>query len=193
MIERKKYNVIYADCPWYYKQRNVGRGNKSGAINNYDLMTLDDIKSMSLNSITDDNSVCFLWATVPLLDQAFEVMKCWGFTYKTLIVWEKTGLLGMGNWVRVQEEIILIGIKGIVKPFGNQEKNIYKHQICEHSAKPHFFRQLVERLALKSFDEVNKLELFARSRSGMFSDYEYDGWDVFGNDVNNSIDLTHLF
>lgn len=185
----KKYSIIYADPPWSYSQKSVGRGNKSGALDKYSLMALADIKLMPIPEITEDDAVCFIWATVPLLDQGFELMKAWGFAYKTLIVWEKTGLLGMGNWVRVQEEIILIGVKGSVKPFGNQEKNIYKHQICEHSAKPHFFRKLVEKLALKSFENPEKLELFARTREGMFGDYEYEGWDVFGNEVNNSIDI----
>lgn len=185
----KRYNVIYADPPWSYNQKQVGRGNKSGAIDQYSLMGLDDIKAMPINAITQDDAVLFMWATVPLLKESFEVIPSWGFNYKTLIVWEKTGLLGMGNWVRVQEEILLIGVKGKVKPFGNQEKNIYKHPICEHSAKPHFFRELVARLSAKSFDECQRLELFARSRAGMFSDYEYSGWDVFGNQVNNSIQL----
>lgn len=182
-----KYNLIYADPPWQYSQKQVGRGNKSGALDKYSIMGLNDIKKMPINNLTSDNCLLFMWATVPLLNQAFELIPAWGFTYKTLIIWEKTGLLGMGNWVRVQEEILLVGIKGAVKPFGNQEKNIYKHQICDHSAKPHFFRKLVERLASKSFSELNKLELFARTRDGMFGDYEYEGWDVFGNQVNNSI------
>lgn len=185
----KKYNVIYADCPWSYDQKNVGRGNASGAIDKYLLMSNKDIKAMPIDSITDDNALLFMWATVPLLPEIIDIIPSWGFKYKTLIIWEKTGLLGMGNWVRVQEELILIGIKGKVKPFSHQEKNIYKHPICDHSAKPHFFRQLVMKLADKSFNESTKLELFARSRNGFFPDYEYEGWDVYGNQVNNSIKL----
>lgn len=185
----KKYDVIYADPPWSYSQKSVGRGNKSGALDKYSLMTLDDIKQLPISAISNENSVLFMWCTVPLLPEAISVIPEWGFKYKTLIVWEKTGLLGMGNWVRVQEELLLIGIKGTVKPFGHQEKNIYRHPICEHSAKPHFFRELVMKITNKSFEDPNRIELFARSREGMFSDYEYKGWDVFGNQVNNSIEL----
>jgi N6-adenosine-specific RNA methylase IME4 len=116
-------------------------------------------------------------------------LRAWGFRYKTMIIWEKEGLLGMGNWVRVQTEYILVGIRGTVKPFGHQERNVYHHQICQHSAKPHFFRKKVIELASKSFPELVKLELFARTRDGMFGDYEYEGWDVYGNQVNNSITL----
>lgn len=185
----KKYNVIYADPPWSYDQKQVGRGNKSGAIGQYALMDKAEIQELPIDGMSADNSLLFLWATVPLLPQAIDLISSWGFKYKTLIVWEKTGLLGMGNWVRVQEEILLVGVKGKVKPFSHQEKNIYRHPICDHSAKPHFFRKLVETLASKSFTDCHKLELFARSREGFFPDYEYEGWDVFGNEVNNSIQL----
>ena len=185
----KKYNVIYADPPWNYNQKKVGRGNKSGAVDKYDLMSNGDIGMMPIKDITQHDSLCFMWATTPLLDTAFKTMAAWGFIYKTLITWEKTGSLGMGNWLRIQTEFILIGIKGKVKPFSHQHKNIYKHPVCEHSAKPHFFRELVMELSDKSFGKCERLELFARSRSGMFSNYEYEGWDVFGNEVNGSIEL----
>lgn len=188
----KKYDVIYADPPWCYNQKSVGRGNKSGAVDKYKLMTMQEIADMPLNELTEDNAVCFMWCTVPLLPEAISTLQSWGFRYKTMITWEKTGLLGMGNWLRTQTEHILIGIKGAVKPFNHQERNIYKHQICDHSAKPDFFRKLVTALACKSFAEPKKLELFARSRSGMFPDIEYEGWDVYGNQVNNSIELPKI-
>src|ERR1700733_12440484 len=98
-MNTEKYNLIYADPPWSYTQKSVGRGNKSGANDKYSLMSLSDIKAMPINELTDDNALLFMWATVPLLNQAFELIPSWGFTYKTLIIWEKTGLLGMGNWV----------------------------------------------------------------------------------------------
>lgn len=182
----KKYNVIYSDPPWQYKQKSAGRGNKSGAIDKYET---GDVSYLPINDITEDNALLFMWCTTPLMPDAISLISAWGFTYKTLIVWEKTGLLGMGNWVRVQTEFILIGVKGKVKPFGHQEKNIYKHKVGRHSQKPHFFRKLVETLSKKSFDNPKKLELFARTREGMFGDMEYEGWDVFGNEVNNSIIL----
>ena len=185
----KKYNVIYADPPWSYDNKKTGGSMSSGALDKYNTMSLGDLKAMPIDNITSDNSICFIWATVPLLNEGIDLLQCWGFKYKTMITWEKTGIYGMGHWLRVQTEHILIGVKGHVKPFNHQEKNIYKHPICDHSAKPHFFRELVMKLSSKSFTECNKLELFARSREGMFPDYEYEGWDVFGNQVSNSISL----
>lgn len=188
----KKYNVIYSDPPWAYDQKSVGRGNRSGARDKYKTTQLDELKRMPIIDLTEEYAICFMWGTVPLLPEALDLLTAWGFKYKTKITWEKTGCLGMGNWLRIQEEYILVGIKGKVKPFGHQEKNIYRHPICEHSAKPHFFRELISKLASKSFDNPVKLEMFARSRTGMFSDYEYEGWDVYGNQVNNSINLGYI-
>lgn len=190
----KKYNVIYADPPWDYKNKTTGRTNGSqpegsGAGRKYETTDLKYLKSLPVKNVCQENAVCFIWGTVPLLPEALELLKAWGFTYKTKITWEKTGLLGMGHWLRIQEEFILVGIIGDVKPFRHQERNIFRHPISQHSAKPHFFRELVVKLTNKIFENPQRLEMFARSRSGMFSDYEYEGWDVYGNEVNNSIDL----
>jgi len=185
----KKYNVIYADPPWDYNNKKTGGSMVSGAKSKYKTMSLEEICGMPIQDITDENSVLFLWTTVPLLDEGMQVLKAWGFKYKTMITWEKTGTYGMGHWLRVQTEHILIGVKGFVVPFRHNEKNIYQHPICEHSAKPHFFRELVMTLSDRSFTEKTRLELFARSRSGFFPDYEYEGWDVYGNQVNNSIKI----
>jgi N6-adenosine-specific RNA methylase IME4 len=184
-----KYNIIYADPAWSYSNKKTGGSMTSGAETQYKVMTLEELKAMPVNEITADNALCFLWATVPLFPEGLAVLEAWGFQYKTMITWEKTGILGMGFWLRVQTEHLLIGVKGDVKPFAHQQPNIYRYKICKHSAKPHFFRELVMKLAAKSFDECTRLELFARSRAGMFSDYEYEGWSVWGNQVNNSIQL----
>lgn len=164
-------------------------GMTSGADAQYQTATLNELKDLPVKERTAADALLFMWVTVPLLDQGLELMSAWGFKYKTLITWEKTGGLGMGHWLRVQTEHIIIGAKGKVKPFKHQEKNIYRLPLCAHSAKPHFFRELVGKLGSKSFDELSKLEMFARSRPGMFSDYEYEGSDVYGNQVNNSIKL----
>lgn len=183
----KLYNIIYADPPWEYEQKSTGNGNVSGAADKYNTMKISDIQALPIKNIIDNDAVLFLWATVPLLSDAMTLFPAWGFKYKSLIVWEKTGVYGMGNWVRIQEELLLFGVRGKVKPFKHQEKNIYRHPVCDHSAKPHFFRELI--MKLPKFEKQNRLELFARSRKGMFQDYEYEGWDVFGNEVNNSIKI----
>jgi len=199
----KKYNVIYADCPWTYENKKTGRtdGNQpegSGAEAKYDLMTMEDIYSMDIKAITEKDCICFLWVTVPLLPEGLHTLKQWGFTYKTMITWRKIMSLGMGYWFRGQTEHLLLGVKGNVKAFRQQKANFYESEVFEvdechqskagkHSQKPHYFRELIDKAVSVSFPEPKKLELFARSREGLFPDYEYDGWDVYGNQVNNSI------
>jgi site-specific DNA-methyltransferase (adenine-specific) len=174
----KKYQVIYADPPWSYKNKKTGGSMNSGSESKYPVMTLEEIKNMKIPS--DDNSVLFLWATVPLLPEALEVMRAWGFKYKTMITWRKIMSLGMGYWWRGQTEHLLFGIKGKIKAFRVQEPNFIQCKVEKHSQKPDVFRQLIER-SIVGMEKSNKLELFARKK--------IDGWDVFGDEVDNSIKL----
>lgn len=184
-MQNKKYQVIYADPPWQYGNKFTGTWylkkdntmQNSRAIDNYPTMPLQDICDMEIPA--DKNSVLFLWATVPLMPEAFKVMEAWGFKYKTAITWRKIMSLGMGHWWRGQCEHLLFGVKGKVKAFKMQECNFIQCKAGKHSAKPLEFRELIERATLHMPD---KLELFAR--------HESEGWDVFGNEVNNSIKLT---
>jgi N6-adenosine-specific RNA methylase IME4 len=170
----KKYQVIYADPPWSYSNKKTGGSLSRGALANYNTMPLVDIKNMRIPAAKD--SVLYLWATVPLLPEAFEVMKAWGFTYKTTITWRKIMSTGMGYWYRGQCEHLLFGIKGKIKAFRMQKPNFIQCKAARHSEKPEEFRQLIEASTLHLSD---KLEMFARKSTV--------GWDVFGNEVENSI------
>lgn len=170
----KKYNVIYADCPWSYRNKKTGGSMVSGSMAKYETMTTKEICEMNIPD--DKDSVLFLWATVPLMKDAFDVMDAWGYQYKTMITWRKIMSLGMGFWWRGQCEHLLFGVKGKVKAFRMQEANFIQTKAGKHSQKPVEFRQLIERATPHL---LNKLELFARHQS--------EGWEVFGNEVNNSI------
>ncbi len=183
----KKYNVIYADPPWSYN-RNTGWDYKQGSESKYTVNSLDNIKQLPFTHLIQDNALCFMWATVPLIIEGFDVLKAWGFEYKTMLTWHKTHL-GMGYWFRGCCEHILMGVKGQVKAFNMQRENFYESGVGSHSQKPHYFRELISTAVKVSFEHPQKLELFARSREGFFPDYEYEGWDVYGNEVNNSIKL----
>lgn len=172
----KRYQVIYADPPWSYRNKKTGGSMVSGADAKYPTMTLDEICSMIIP--VDNNAVLFLWTTVPLLPEAFHVMRAWGFKYKTMITWRKVGRLGMGFWWRGQCEHLLFGVRGKVKAFRLQEPNLIECKVERHSQKPQEFRSMIERATPQL---VNKLELFARRES--------KGWDCFGNEVEHSIHL----
>ena len=172
----KKYKIIYADPPWSYRNKKTGGSMKSGSMAKYHTMSLDEIKSLPIQKIANKDSVLFLWATTPLLPEAFEVMKAWGYQYKTAIYWRKLMSLGMGFWFRGQVEVLLMGIKGKVKAFRIQKPNFIQTKVGPHSQKPIDFRCLIDLAGLSP-----KIELFARKKTR--------GWDVWGNEVKSDIKL----
>lgn len=174
----KKYSVIVADPPWQYRNKNTGGSMKSGSSAKYPTMSLEEICSLPVQSICEKDSVLFLWGTTPLADYPIEVMKRWGFHYKTKIYWRKIMSLGMGYWFRGQVEECFVGIKGNVKAFRLQKPNFIQSKVRKHSQKPEEFFQLIE----PAIQNLNpKIELFARERR--------DGWDCWGNEVKENNNL----
>ncbi len=172
----KKYQIIYADPPWSYRNKKTGGSMKSGALAKYPTMTVKEICELPVMDIADKNSVLFLWATVPLLPEALEVMKAWGYKYKTMLTWRKIMSLGMGFWFRGQTEHLLLGVRGKVKAFRIQKPNFVQSKVGPHSQKPIEFRSLIDMTGLSP-----KIELFARKKT--------EGWDVWGNEVESDIIL----
>lgn len=168
----KKYYVVYADPPWSYSNKKTGGSMTSGSAQKYPTMTLQEIKDLPIADITDKDGLLFLWATVPMLPEAMDTLNAWGYKYKTAHFWIKLGRLGMGFWFRVNVEILLVGVRGQVKPFRLTERNHFSAKPEKHSEKPEYYRQLIE----KTVGDVPKIELFARQKT--------PGWDVWGNEVS---------
>ena len=85
----KKYNIIYADPPWTFSVWNADKSDRHVS-HKYPVMSVDDICNFSVNDISEENAVLLLWATNPNLLDALEVIKSWGFTYKTVgFAWVK--------------------------------------------------------------------------------------------------------
>lgn len=171
----KRYRVILADPPWKYKNQSPPclpekQPDTCKIEYYYDTMTTEEIKSLPITNITEPDSILFLWATTPAIEEAFEVMKAWGFKYKTMVTWEKTNNDCMGYWFRTCTEHLLVGVRGKVKAFRCMERTCYHERRTSHSRKPEYFYQLIERVTTGS-----KIELFARSRR--------EGWDAWGNEV----------
>lgn len=169
----EKYKIIYADPPWRY---DFSKDNADKIEVHYPTMTNEDI--CKINVPSEDNAVLYLWATAPKLLEALEVMKAWGFKYKTQAVWDKTWV-GMGYWFRGQHEILLVGIKGKFSPPipTARESSVYREKKSKHSKKPIYFRELIS----KQFPNDSKIELFAREK--------VDGWDSWGNEIISDITL----
>jgi len=190
MIENfptKKYNIIYADPPWsYYNDMTVlpiyNKSAKGSMTHpNYPVMSSKDIKEIPVNSITDKNCILFCWTTDYHLEKSLEVIKAWGFEYKTIgFVWSKrnksnTPVCFMGAYtMKSGVEICLLATKG-----KDACKMVKKHNIRsyieakreQHSKKPDEIRNRIVEL----LGDIPRIELFARQR--------FDGWDCWGNEV----------
>ena len=112
-LGRKQYGVIYADPPWRFEPYSRKTGMDAAADNHYPTMTTDAITGLSVAKASYKDAILFLWATAPMLPQALDVMKAWGFTYKTVLVWVKNKP-GTGYWLWNQHELLLFGTRGSV-------------------------------------------------------------------------------
>jgi len=115
-LPNKKYKVIYADPPWSYKDKSLHRG---GAEIHYPTMAKMDIENLPIGDIAENDSVLFLWVTMPKLEESFDLIRAWGFEYKTCgFVWVKRNkkspswFWGMGRWTRANPEMCLIATRG---------------------------------------------------------------------------------
>ena len=148
----------------------------------YETMKTKDICDLPVKSIADDNCALFLWVTPPQLGQGLQVMKAWGFKYKTVgFTWIKTykngePFFGLGYWTRSNSELCLIGTKGNIKRVDNTVPQVVISEIEKHSKKPDEVRNRI----VKLMGDIPRVELFAREK--------YDGWDSWGNEVVSDID-----
>src|SRR5215475_14918180 len=107
-----RFPLIYADPPWLYDFMSVDAWKVE---NHYPTMPIDEICALPIPDITADDAILFLWATAPKLVEAMRVIGAWGFTYKTCAIWDKEWT-GMGNYFRIQHELLLIATKGSIPP-----------------------------------------------------------------------------
>jgi len=181
----KKYNVIYADPPWSYKdkrEKTGPKGNKAGsAAQQYPTMSINDIKGLPVSDLADDPCILFMWATWPLMPIWNEVIEAWGFKYKTLAFdwvkqYPKSGKLciGAGAYTRSNSEVCLLGVRGKGASLIKDRSicNVRLAPRAEHSVKPQVFHDLIVQLV----GDIPRIELFAR-KSAL-------GWDVWGNEVD---------
>ena len=136
----EKFNIIYADPPWKFQTYSERGSQLKSADCHYSCMKFDDILSLPVESIAADDSILFLWVTFPLLKEGLEVMKAWGFTYKTCgFNWVKRNkkadsfFLGLGYWTRSNSEICLLGTRGHPSRVSRSISQVCDARIMEHS------------------------------------------------------------
>ncbi len=185
------YRVIYADPGWQYRSKKAGGSMTSGAAQHYTVTTVGEIAALPIRTLRHpDAAALFLWTTVPMQPEAWQVFNAWGFEYKTSIFWIKDGYdeatgeispgrLGMGHWFRGQVEVCLVGIKGDVRAFRCQKKNYVFEKTTKHSKKPEAVRRLI----------IEATEALGGPRIELFSRDLVDGWDHWGDEVYTDLTL----
>lgn len=172
----KKYEVIYADPPWEYGTAGQSISNQCNS--KYPTMSVKDLKALPVSEISSKDCALFLWTTNPKIPEAIELMKHWGFDYKTVFkVWRKlnnngTSVCVPGWWSRSSTELLLVASRGTpLKNWKstNNEPQEYSSIRQHHSAKPHEIRDII-------YDFLNcnkRIELFARTQ-----DPKWDSWGL---------------
>ena len=176
----QRFSVLYMDPPWDYKgqlQHNgKGRPDTGGALRHYSTVTLKDLKNLPVRDIAEDNSLLFMWATSPHMDQAIELGKSWGFSWATIaFVWDKVRV-NPGFYTLSQVELCLVFKLGkIPNPRGARNiRQMVLSKRTRHSEKPAEVRRRIE----KMFPEQSKIEMFARKPAA--------GWTAWGEEVCGS-------
>ncbi|MDD5089794.1 MAG: MT-A70 family methyltransferase [Candidatus Wallbacteria bacterium] len=176
-----KFSTVLADPPWQFKNRTGKVAPEHKRLNRYSTMTLKDIKELPVSKVLEETAHLYLWVPNALLLEGIEVLKAWGFTYKTNLVWHKVRKdggpdgRGVGFYFRNTTELILFGVKGkdarTLSP-GRSQVNIIRSMKREHSRKPDETYNLIESCSPGPF-----LELFARGSR--------KNWVTWGNQADD--------
>ena len=176
---QKKYNIIYADPPWSYSDKHCS----GAALNHYNTMAIDELKSLPVKDITATDCALFIWATYPKMQEALDVITAWGFKYRSiafqLVKLNKSGsgfFFGLGRWTRGNSEPCLIAVKGKPKRISASVGQLVFSPLRKHSQKPPIVRDKIVEL----MGDLPRIELFARDK--------VLGWDCWGDQTPTESD-----
>ncbi len=169
--------VIMCDPPWHFANYSA-KGEHKNPLGHYDCMALADIQALPVRELADpEGCALVMWATAPMLPQAVDTMRAWGFDFVSAGAWakqSKTGqkwAFGTGYAYRSAVEFWLLGSVGKPKFRSRSIRNLIVAPVREHSRKPETMRTMCE----KQFDGP-RIELFARESA--------PGWLVWGNQTS---------
>ena len=181
----KKYQIILADPPWSYYNDSTAKPNcttiKGMRRPPYLVMSSESIKKLPIKDISAENSILFIWTTDYHLEKCLEVIKAWGFEYKTIgFVWNKKCCFMGAYTMKSGIELCLLATKGknahkLVK--NHKVRSLVEEKRQEHSRKPEEIRKRIVELV----GNLPRIELFARQKT--------EGWDIWGNEVKSDIEL----
>lgn len=191
-----KWDVIVVDPPWRMQAgRKLGGYQKDGEFADsgsrdsvrlpYPVMSFKEICNLNVREYAAGDCCLFLWVPNAYMDRFGKVLRAWGFSYSTVIVWEKALLGGgLGGAFGINSEYLIyakIGkpkTNGRIKGTVHKVKRPYVNGAPKHSKKPDYFYDIIEGLT-----NGKRLELFARDPR--------EGWDVWGNEVDG-VELNKL-
>lgn len=178
----RKFRTILADPPWQFQNRTGKVAPEHKRLNRYSTMDLKAICDLPVAEVAQDTAHLYMWVPNALLPEGLEVMKAWGFNYKSNLIWHKirkdggSDGRGVGFYFRNVTEILLFGTRGKkarTEAPGRSQVNMIQTRKREHSRKPDEQYDLVERCSPGPY-----LELFARG--------ERPGWAVWGNQADET-------
>ncbi len=175
-----KFGTILADPPWRFNNRTGKMAPEHRRLSRYNTLSVEEISAIPVRRVLNESAHLYLWVPNALIAEGLAVMKAWGFTYKSNIVWYKTRKdggpdgRGVGFYFRNVTEILLFGVHGRLRtlPPGRRQVNIIISQKREHSRKPDEQYSIIETCSPGPF-----LELFARGQR--------PGWTQWGNQAES--------
>jgi N6-adenosine-specific RNA methylase IME4 len=170
------FGTILIDPPWRFANRTGKMAPEHKRLRRYQTMSFEDIAALPVVAHALPKSHLYLWCPNALLLEGLQIMKGWGFTYKTNLVWYKTRKdggpdgRGVGFYFRNVTELLLFGTRGKLRTLqpGRRQVNVIASQKQEHSWKPEETYGIIESCSPGPF-----LELFARRQRA--------GWTCWGD------------
>lgn len=188
-LKSHHYETILADPPWFFRTRTNfvssrdPRHHYAGGV-----MSIKDISALPVSDVAAKDAHLFLWVTGPCLEQAFDVIKAWGFRYSGVaFTWIKLKKshdpnqlrmlptadgdfhVGLGFTTRKNAEFCLLARRGNAKRMAKNIRELIISPRREHSRKPDEAHERIERYASGPY-----LELFGRQPR--------KGWTVRGDE-----------
>jgi N6-adenosine-specific RNA methylase IME4 len=167
----RKYPIILADPAWRYEHDSYGVWTLD-VEEHYATMSLEEICALPVAELATPNAMLFLWSPTPILEQAFSVIRAWGFEYRTAFVWIKQPT-GTGLYLRQRHEHLLVARRGeFPTPVpANRPDSVIEAPRRGHSVKPDQAHELIERM----YPDLPRIELFARQAR--------PGWSRWGKEA----------
>jgi N6-adenosine-specific RNA methylase IME4 len=181
-VGKHKYGTILADPPWQFVNRTGKMAPEHRRLSRYSTMTLNEICALPVEKVAADRSHLYLWVPNALLPEGLQVLKAWGYTYKSNLIWHKirkdggSDGRGVGFYFRNVTEMILFGVRGknvrTLAP-GRRQVNMIETRKREHSRKPDEQYAIIEACSSGPY-----LELFGRGTRA--------GWATWGDQADEN-------